>query len=449
MCEKNPIGEIDLTVIGGTAPYTYSWTGGSMNASTEDLFGVYPGVYSVTVTDANGCQVTQDFTVELLEVGSFDFQPVQPGSCIYELSNLTLPLGTPIGSSAINVISVTWTVNGVIVGNTLDLTYDFVQSGVYTVCVTLVMELDGVICENQLCKNISVDCMDCTGLVDASFIVHDLVGTQFGFSNSSSPASPGSYIEFQWDWGDGQQTNYIVNYNDPLFIPVHQYNQSGIYEVCLVLTEYFSDHIICSDTVCQTIATCRKNPIGNVLSKNCGSINIFSFQSPFSTLVNFSANVNPQSGWTVQSYDWYFGYGNAIGSGQSTSHLYPIPPTQFTDYEVTLIVTLVNSQGGTCTICRTKRVKVKRPIQFPHGDFVMLIISPNPSNGNVTLKSDLEYDEQVTVVVSNQWGSIVYNDELRYQKEIPLDLSNLQDGMYFVELYSDTFRLQGQMVIIK
>jgi gliding motility-associated-like protein len=45
-------GVIDLSVSNGLAPYSYEW---SNNADTEDLSGLAPGTYNVTVTDANGC----------------------------------------------------------------------------------------------------------------------------------------------------------------------------------------------------------------------------------------------------------------------------------------------------------------------------------------------------------------------------------------------------------
>lgn len=57
-------GSINLTVLGGTPNFTYSWTGpNGFTATTEDLSGIVGGVYTVVVTDDNGCTTSRDVTV--------------------------------------------------------------------------------------------------------------------------------------------------------------------------------------------------------------------------------------------------------------------------------------------------------------------------------------------------------------------------------------------------
>ena len=51
---------IDLTVVGGTAPYSFEWYSPYQIATTEDIINPLPGFYEVQVTDANGCQ-TADY----------------------------------------------------------------------------------------------------------------------------------------------------------------------------------------------------------------------------------------------------------------------------------------------------------------------------------------------------------------------------------------------------
>lgn len=59
-CGSATDGSVDLSVSGGTSPYSYAWSTG---ASTQDLASVSAGSYSVTITDANGCTASAGATV--------------------------------------------------------------------------------------------------------------------------------------------------------------------------------------------------------------------------------------------------------------------------------------------------------------------------------------------------------------------------------------------------
>lgn len=59
-CYGGNDGAIDVTVSGGTAPYTYAWGHGP---STEDVNNLTAGSYDLNVTDSDGCEVDSTFTV--------------------------------------------------------------------------------------------------------------------------------------------------------------------------------------------------------------------------------------------------------------------------------------------------------------------------------------------------------------------------------------------------
>jgi len=123
VCSGGNDGVIDLTVSGGTYPYSFHW---SDNETTEDNFNLTAGTYSVTVIDDNGCVNTQTFTV------------TQPASPLIVNGTITDATGQTTADGMVDITvtggsapySFLWS-NGAI---TEDITA--VTPGTYTVTIT-------------------------------------------------------------------------------------------------------------------------------------------------------------------------------------------------------------------------------------------------------------------------------------------------------------------------
>jgi hypothetical protein len=78
----NPDGFIELSDFdGGTLPYTFSWSNGVTDSINS---GINPGTYDVLITDANGCEYVDTFTVGTFSSSSFywiDVEEVTPSEC--------------------------------------------------------------------------------------------------------------------------------------------------------------------------------------------------------------------------------------------------------------------------------------------------------------------------------------------------------------------------------
>ena len=91
-------GSIDLVVTGGVPPYEYYWTGPGVNGqSTQDLEGLSAGIFTVAVSDVNGCNLDQTFEISAFgctDPSACNYQPgasQDDGSCDYSCYGCTNP----------------------------------------------------------------------------------------------------------------------------------------------------------------------------------------------------------------------------------------------------------------------------------------------------------------------------------------------------------------------
>ena len=73
-------GAISITVTGGTQPYSFQWSNGSVEMNITDL---PVGSYTVTVTDVNGCAFSETYNVEFFQ---FTATQINDVNCVGDLT---------------------------------------------------------------------------------------------------------------------------------------------------------------------------------------------------------------------------------------------------------------------------------------------------------------------------------------------------------------------------
>lgn len=115
-CKELDDGSVNITVSGGTGPYTYLWNNGAI---TEDIEDLNDGTYTVTITDSEGCTTTQTATV----LPGIDF-PITVTATDSLLSASTAP-------------NYQWYLDGVQIIGANSQTYIATQSGTYAVTTSV------------------------------------------------------------------------------------------------------------------------------------------------------------------------------------------------------------------------------------------------------------------------------------------------------------------------
>jgi hypothetical protein len=182
-CNGGNNGSIDLTVSGGTSPYTYLWSNGS---NVQDPSGLVAGTKSVTVTDANGCTAISSWVVN------------QPTVLILNISTTSATcLGNGNGSASVSVsggnppYSYSWTGGGT--NNSINA-----PAGNYTVTVT----------DGNGCQALALATIGTAVPVTASAVVTPI--SCYAGNNGAIDLTVTGVSPFMYVWSNGATTQDIT-----------------------------------------------------------------------------------------------------------------------------------------------------------------------------------------------------------------------------------------------
>ncbi|MEO0312203.1 MAG: hypothetical protein RIQ89_1860 [Bacteroidota bacterium] len=226
LCNGDMNGQININVVGGTAPYNFQWNTG---ATTEDLSNIGAGNYNVNVSDAQNCTFNLAITLtepQALLTTIFNIAQVQ---CFGD-SNAAL-VANPVGGTA--PYTYAWS------NNTFAPSISGLIAGTYNVTVTdsnnCVATASTTVNEPDLLQGaITASHVVCNGGHDGSLSTNIIGGTgpySYSWSNGNTTSSinqlyANNYAITVTD-ANGCVWNGIETINQPIMLATVNYNTSA------------------------------------------------------------------------------------------------------------------------------------------------------------------------------------------------------------------------------
>ncbi len=302
-CNGGNNGVASVTASGGTAPYTYSWSPSGGTASSAS--GLSAGTYSVLVTDANGCTITQTVSVT---------QP-SPLSSTVAVTNETCDYlnngsATVTASGGTPAYTYTWMPGG---QNTVGISSQ--GAGTYTVTVR----------DSKGCIVTNFGTITQPATLTVTTISQSNVSC-FGGSNGSVTANPGGGTPgYTYSWTPGGSTSVTA---------------TGLSNGTYTLTVTDLNGCIAQNTVAitQPPALSLSSSVSNV-SCSGGS--------------NGSVTVTPSGGTPTYSYVWMPGGQNTSTVSGLSSGIYTVTVTDTRNCTISSTFTVTQPLPVTVTITAT------------------------------------------------------------------------------------------------
>lgn len=398
-------GSITTSAQGGTAPYTYLWSDAS---TASNLNGLAAGVYSLTVTDANGCSgTTSEFLSDPTLVDAFG-------------SDIPTNCGTNTGSIDITVI------NG---------------SGLYSYQWT-----NGATSE------------DISGLYPGNYgvTITDLFdgcvkALEFGVNSSTANYEP----EVCLVTVDTLDEKNIIVWERPTiggikeFVIYRETSTPGVYRY--IGTNPIDSLTQMKDTLANTDLHTWKYKISAIDS--CGvETGVSEIEHrPIYLTVDTNGVGLPSLVWTSymgRPYSDYVVKRNANGTGWVDVVTLPASQNSFVDLncpsgsiEYSIEVLFTSTCNSTRGAINTSRSNIKSPNSLIVGvkenkiNASQVTLYPNPSSADFTVSLTERVKENANIEVVNSLGQIIYNSEIaKGNKTQTINAASWMTGIYFVRI---------------
>jgi len=458
LCNGTSNGAIDLTVTGVFFGYDVEWSNG---ATSEDLSGLDPGTYTVTVTVGVTCSAVETFVVQnLTNAPDITFPAFGTDYC--ETSNGTasvFPMGgvqpytyewtngeTTVLITDLAAGDYTITVTG---ADGCSTTYTgTVNSGTHDINVSGWVVTDNTVCigsNGSISINLTTDApwllpgatflwsngattQNITGLpsetymvtvtllgsctdTEGFFVYHEPAFPDLSFANTAGSCGlsngainltplPGGVPPFTYEWSNGATTQDLTN------IP------GGTYDVTLT-----SPTNGCS-TTSSTIVDDNQTLLGYAAAvtdnTSCDTIN---------------GRINLSLFPATLAYQW--------SNGATTKNLFPLAPG---DYTVTI------SAGGTCTAEET--YSVLDAVEYPQLPGLIDTSTCNLANGGV----DLMVGGQATLPLTYLWSNGATTEDLigvladTFSVIVTSAVGCTNQNTFIIPNVNDTIRVQGNVI---
>ncbi|TNE60996.1 MAG: T9SS type A sorting domain-containing protein [Bacteroidetes bacterium] len=370
--DETPVGNLSITVSGGTPIYTYLWSNGSNSPEPQ---GVPYGTYTVTVTDANGCVSVHENIV---------VQTPQPWS-VNTTATDALCAGNANGSIDLTVngsygpnYTYAWS-NGGTTQNLTDLT-----AGTYTVIVTdesgCTTTTDAVVGQPDalVAAFVNVSAASCPGAGDGAAEVAVTGGT-----------TPYSYL-----WQNGATSAAVQN------LP------AGTAQV--MITD--ANNCMLSETVAIEEPV---PPVVSIAGMDTACVNLTALFSLPDTLGNF---------------EWAASAGGQISAGQSTAQVEVVWPNAGTS-----TLTAYYTYGAGCQDSAQTTVVVDICVGTKEPVLTGVSVQPNPFGQSLTVLFDRPVQPDARLQLWNVQGRLVL-EQTALTDWTELETGALPAGAYILQV---------------